>query len=91
MQLPPRGLTAWVLVGKLAAALDPCLRSVNSAQTSDHALVIGKLEAANSLANRLGAILGHCVLLLDTLDVCGMRKVIKQTIERTFAAANSKS
>jgi hypothetical protein len=60
MQLPPLGLTAWVLVYRMVTDTESRHRSVNSAQTSEHSLVISEPESTDSRPNVLGAIYGHC-------------------------------
>ena len=54
MQLPPLGLTAWVLINKLVTDIEPNHRPAYSADTATNSLVIDEPELANSPSNRLG-------------------------------------
>jgi len=58
MQLPPFGLTAWILVDKLIPDLEPGHRSVYSAETGDSSLASDESEQAISRQDRLGAVYG---------------------------------
>ena len=60
LQLPPFGLTTWLLADRLVADFEPSHRSANSAETADSSLVIEEFEATNSRQIRLGRVCGYC-------------------------------